>query len=97
MCDAANVEVKTTVQEFAEKEYLGAPLNTMLHARFPQELVEIALDRKNKAYARTAAIGECFRIMNTNLIEQQQRKQMAQIREHLAALEDGSGPDVIDV
>ena len=60
-------------------------------------LVEIALDRKNKAYARTAAIGECFWIMNANLIEQQQRKQMAQIRETLAALEDGSGPDVIDI
>ena len=34
MCDAANVEVKTLVQKFAEKEYLAAPLNTMLHARF---------------------------------------------------------------
>ena len=55
------------------------------------------MDRKNKAYARTAAIGECFRIMNTNLIEQQQRKQMAQIRDHLAALEEGTDPDVIDV
>ena len=55
-------------------------------------MVQIALDRKNKAYARTAAIGECFRIMNTNLIEQQQRKQMAQIREHLAALEEGTEP-----
>ena len=65
--------------------------------RLAEELVDLALDRKNKAYARTAAIGECFRIMNTNLIEQQQRKQMAQIREHLAALEEGTGPDVIDV
>ena len=39
MCDAANVEVKTLVQKFAEKEYLGAPLNTMLHARFPKPIV----------------------------------------------------------
>ena len=49
MCDAANVEVKTTVQKFAEKEYLGAPLNTMLHARFPQELA---------VFVRTAALAE---------------------------------------
>ena len=49
MCDAANVEVKTTVQKFAEKEYLGAPLNTMLHARFPQELA---------VFLRTAALTE---------------------------------------
>ena len=49
MCDAANVEVKTTVQKFAEKEYLGAPLNTMLHARFPHELA---------VFLRTAALTE---------------------------------------
>ena len=88
--------------EFVERvvrENLNTANNVLANSapRLAQELVEIALDRKNKAYARTAAIGECFRIMNTNLIEQQQRKQMAQIRETLAALEDGSGPDVIDV
>ena len=49
MCDAANVEVKTTVQKFAEKEHLSAPLNTMLHARFPQELA---------VFVRTAALTE---------------------------------------
>ena len=88
--------------EFVERvvrEHLNTPNNVLANAapRLAEELVEIALDRKNKAYARTAAIGECFRIMNTNLIEQQQRKQMAQIREHLAALEEGTDPDVIDV
>ena len=88
--------------EFVERvvrENLTTANNVLANSapRLAQELVEIALDRKNKAYARTAAIGECFRIMNTNLIEQQQRKQMAQIREHLAALEEGTGPDVIDV
>jgi preprotein translocase subunit YajC len=35
--------------------------------------------------------------LHSNLIEQQQRKQMAQIREHLAALEEGTEPNVIDV
>ena len=39
MCDAGIVKVKTTVQKFAEKEYLGAPLKTMLHARFPKPIV----------------------------------------------------------
>ena len=88
--------------EFVERvvrENLNTANNVLANSapRLAQELVEIALDRKNKAYARTAAIGECFRIMNTNLIEQQQRKQMAQIREQLAALEDGTGPDAINV
>ena len=49
MCDATNVKMKTTVQKFAEKEHLGAPLNTMLHARFPQELA---------VFVRTAALTE---------------------------------------
>ena len=49
MCDADIVNVKTTVQKFAEKEYLGAPLNTMLHARFPKELA---------VFLRTAALTE---------------------------------------
>ena len=49
MCDAGTVKMKTTVQEFAEREYLGAPLNTMLHARFPQELA---------VFVRTAALTE---------------------------------------
>ena len=49
MCDAAIVKMKTTVREFSEKEYLGAPLNTMLHARFPRELA---------VFLRTAALTE---------------------------------------
>ena len=88
--------------EFVERvvrENLNTANNVLANSapRLAEELVQIALDPKNKAYARTAAIGEAFKIMNNNLIEQQQRKQMAQIREHLAALEDGTGPDVIDV
>lgn len=88
--------------EFVERvvrENLNTANNVLANSapRLAEELVEIALDKKNKAYARTAAIGEAFKIMNNNLIEQQQRKQMAQIREHLAALDDGTGLDVIDV
>ena len=49
MCDAGTFKVKTTVQKFAEKEHLGTPLNTMLHARFPQELA---------VFLRTAALTE---------------------------------------
>ena len=70
----------TAFVERVVRENLNTANNVLANAapRLADELVQIALDRKNKAYARTAAIGECFRIMNTNLIEQQQRKQMAQ-------------------
>lgn len=64
--------------------------------RLASELIDIALDSKNKAYARTAAIAECFKIVNQNVLEAEQRKQLQAIREHLAALEDGS-TNVIDI
>ena len=38
MCDAASFAVAMTLREFAKMEYRGAPLNTMLHARFPKTL-----------------------------------------------------------
>ena len=38
MCDAASFSVSMTLRKFAQMEYRGAPLNTMLHARFPKTL-----------------------------------------------------------
>ena len=64
--------------------------------RLASELIDIALDKQNKAYARTAAIAECFKIVNQNVLEAEQRKQLQAIRDHLADLEDGSA-SVIDV
>ena len=38
MCDTASIPSAMTLFEFAQMEYRGAPLNTMLHARFPKTL-----------------------------------------------------------
>ena len=38
MCDAASIPSAMTLRKFAQMEYQGAPLNTMLHARFPKSL-----------------------------------------------------------
>ena len=43
-----------------------------------------------------AAISEAFKIVNTNMLEAEQRKQLQAIRTHLDSLEDG-GAQVIDV
>ena len=40
--------------------------------------------------------GEAFKIVNTNLLEAEQRKQLQAIRAHLDSLEDG-GSRVIDI
>ena len=64
--------------------------------RLSDELVTMAMDRSVKPYSRIAAIAECFKIVNTNVLEAEQRKQLQAIRAHLDSLEDG-GSQVIDV
>ena len=56
----------------------------------------LALDKNVKPYSRIAAIKEAFKIVNTNVLEAEQRKQLQEIRAHLDRLEDG-GSQVIDV
>lgn len=66
--------------------------------RLAEELVAIALDPKVKAYARTSAISEVFKILNQNVLEAEQRKQLQAIRNQLQAIEDGvEHAQVIDV
>ena len=60
------------------------------------ELVTMAMDKSVKPYSRIAAISEAFKIVNTNVLEAEQRKQLQAIRAHLDRLEDG-GSQVIDV
>ena len=59
------------------------------------ELVTMAMDKSVKPYSRIAAISEAFKIVNTNVLEAEQRKQLQAIRAHLDRLEDG-GAQVID-
>ena len=47
-------------------------------------------------YSRIAAISEAFKIVNTNVLEAEQRKQLQAIRAHLVNLEDGAD-QAIDV
>ena len=56
----------------------------------------MAMDRSVKPYSRIAAISEAFKIVNTNVLEAEQRKQLQAIRLLLDNLEDGGTP-VIDV
>ena len=56
----------------------------------------LALDKNVKPYSRIAAIKEAFKIVNTNVLEAEQRRQLQAIRQLLDNLEDG-GSQVIDV
>lgn len=58
-------------------------------------LLEIALDPSVMAYEAVSACESIFRIIQSGVIESEQRQQLPQIRQQLAALE-ATGP-VIDV
>ena len=64
--------------------------------RLADELVTMAMDKSVKPYSRIAAISEALKIVNNNVLEAEQRKQLQAIRAHLDRLEDG-GAQVIDV
>ena len=64
-----------------------------------QALLQLPLDFTQhlcSRYSRIAAISEAFKIVNSNVLEAEQRKQLQAIRAHLDRLEDG-GAQVIDV
>lgn len=80
--------------EFVERvvrENLNTANSILANAapRLAEELLSIALDPAVKAYARTSAISECFKILNQNVLEAEQRKQLLAIRNQLQAIEDG--------
>ena len=49
-----------------------------------------------KGYTAVSAISEAFKILQTGVVDQQQREQLEAIKAQLTALEDGT-PNVIDV
>ena len=50
-----------------------------------------------KGYTAVSAISEAFRILQTGVVDQQQREALEQVKTQLEALEEGTEPNVIDV
>ena len=90
-------------REFVEtvvRENLNSATGVLANAapRLAEELVRIALDPAVKQYARVSAISECFKILSTNVLEAEQRRQLQAIRNQLQAIEDGvQEAEVVDV
>ena len=88
-------------QEFIEqvvRENLNVANSVLTNAlpRLADELVTMALDKTVKPYSRIQAISEAFKVVNQNVLEAEQRKQLQAIRKHLDNLEEGNA-QVIDV
>ena len=88
-------------EEFIEslvRENLNVANNLLTSAapRLADQLIQIALDPNVKAYARTQAISESFKILRENVLEAEQRRQLQEIRQTLQSLEENS-KQAIDV
>ena len=64
--------------------------------RLAERLIALGLDPKVKVYTAVSAISDAFKILQTGVVDQQQREQIEAIKAQLTALEDGT-PNVIDV
>ena len=85
---------RRAAEEFIEtlvRENLNVANNLLTSAapRLADELIQIGLNPEVKAYARTQAISECFKILRENVLEAEQRGQLQEIRQTLQSIEDG--------
>ena len=60
-------------------------------------MIDIALDKKTRSYAKVSAIDTAFKILQQGITDKENRNEMAKIRQALDALEGGKPPNVIDV
>ena len=59
------------------------------------ELIDIALDKKTRAYAKVTAIETAFKILQEGIVVKQNKAEMAAIRAVMDGIENRA-PDVID-
>ena len=64
--------------------------------KLAERLIKLGLDERTKGYSAVAAIAECFKILQTGVVDQQQREQIEAIKAQLTALEGGT-PNVVYV
>ena len=62
--------------------------------KLAERLIKLGLDERVKGYTAVSAISEAFKILQTGVVDQQQREQIEAIKAQLTALEDGQTIDV---
>ena len=56
--------------------------------------MKLGLDERVNGYTAVSTISEAFKILQTGVVDQQQREQIEAIKAQLTALEDGQTIDV---
>ena len=87
--------VRKTLNEMIRDKLAGATA-TLVDAtpRLAEELIALAMDRKNKPYSRVNAMALVFQTVATHLIDQSQQEQMNELKLQLERLEAGAPIDV---
>jgi hypothetical protein len=62
--------------------------------KLAERLIKLGLDERVKGYTAVSAISEAFKILQTGVVDQQQREQIEAIKAQLTALEDSQTIDV---
>ena len=62
--------------------------------RLAERLIALGLDERVKGYTAVSAISEAFKILQTGVVDQQQREQIEAIKAQLTALENSQTIDV---
>ncbi len=88
----ANTEEAITSQMEEAHLILAAAMPALAN-----ELVEIGLSPKVKPYVKVPAIAEAYKILQTGVIDRQNREKLESIRLALDQLENGTTREVIDV
>ena len=87
--------VRDTLNEMVRDKLAGATAKLVdATPRVAEELIELAMDRKNKPYSRVNAMALVFQTVATHLLDQSQAEQMAELKQQLERLEAGSPIDV---
>ena len=87
--------VRDTLNEMVRDKLAGATAKLVdATPRVAEELIELAMDRKNKPYSRVNAMALVFQTVATHLLDQSQAEQMAELKQQLERLEAGAPIDV---
>ena len=61
--------------------------------KLAERLIKLGLDERVKGYTAVSAISEAFKILQTGVVDQQQREQIETIKAQLDAIEEGTRAD----
>lgn len=87
--------VRETLNELIREKLAGATAKLVeATPRVAEELIELALDRRNKPYSRVNAMALVFQTVGTHLLDQSQQQQLAELKQQLERFESEAPIDV---